>query len=194
MSLNEPSSFSVVLHSFAFHRIISPLYRKYVETFGLEGDEVVLDFGCGPGALGRHIAGKLIQGNGRLVCLDQSHAWIEEARRRLKKFPNIEFIVGDASGLSNKEGFFDVISVHFMLHDVEAGMRRETVGALSRSLKDTGRLFIREPTKEKHGMPVNEIRLLMHESGLREQQYEKSKSLLMGAYYSGVFAKASGTY
>ena len=75
------------------------------------------------------------------------------------------------------------------LHDVDSSLRQETVNALAHLLKDTGSLFIREPTGERHGMPANEIRSLMASAGLRETGHEISKSLFVGPTYSGVFRK-----
>jgi ubiquinone/menaquinone biosynthesis C-methylase UbiE len=61
-----------------------------------------------------------------------------------------------------------VIVVHLVLHHVEQSAREKTVKELARVLKDGGRLVIMDPLGSDHGTPVEEIRKLMIESGLKE--------------------------
>lgn len=68
------------------HGLARRLYSGYADSLGLQGNEKVLELGCGSGALSRHIASRLSQGS-RLTCLDTSKAWIEVARRRLRGSP-----------------------------------------------------------------------------------------------------------
>ena len=189
MSLNDPSRFQLFVHDLFFHRLLRPWYKRYADGFGLRGDEKALDFGSGSGALSRHIATQLLEGGGQVTCLDTSAAWIARARKRLRNFPNVEFVKGDITQLDIEEASFDVIAINFVLHDIEGEVRQGTLDALSRTLKDDGRLFIREPTKGGHGMPVEEIRRLMNRAGLEEFKFDKSKPLLMRPYYTGVYRK-----
>ena len=68
--------------------------------------------------------------------------------------------------------------------DIAAEIRQATVAALGALLKPGGRLWIWEPTRESHGMPVGEIRDLMASSGLTESARRISEKA-----YEGVFLK-----
>jgi ubiquinone/menaquinone biosynthesis C-methylase UbiE len=154
---------------------------------GLTGSEIVLDYGSGSGRISRHIAQRLWQGNGHLTCVDVSTVWIDTVRKRLKKYTNIDFKLGDISSLAIDDDAYDVAVVHFVLHHIDERERQKKVGVLSRKLKAGGRLFVREPTREGHGTPVSEIRQLMSQAGLRERKSRMTRSLLMGPVYEGVF-------
>jgi ubiquinone/menaquinone biosynthesis C-methylase UbiE len=163
-------------------------YKKHVNGLGLMGGEKVLDFGCGGGACARQIL-KQLSADGTLTCLDNSEFWLSKAKRRLSKHANIEFKLGDISRMDIPPSSYDVISIHFVLHDVDSSSRQETANVLARLLKDTGSLFIREPMGKHHGMPAKEIRSLMASAGLREAGHEISKSRLGVSTYSGIFRK-----
>lgn len=193
MDFEKPSRRDVFVHTLAGYVLMSGAYRKFVDTFGLKGDEHVLDFGGGSGALTRHIAKRLRKGNGQVTCLDTSEAWLEIAKKKLRKFPNVKFVSGDVSTLVRGGPQFDVISVHITLHDIDKELRQGVIHALSSILKNDGKLFIREPIKEGHGMPADEIRELMRNAGLHEIRFSEGKLAFVGLTYSGVFEKLSRT-
>jgi ubiquinone/menaquinone biosynthesis C-methylase UbiE len=157
------------------------LYSKYFKTFGLKGNERVLDFGCGGGAGSRCLANLLIKG-GHLICVDVSSYWIEKARNRLKKYANVECKAGDIRELDIPDSSFDVISAIHVIHDITPADRIDIVKALFQKLKAGGLFFIREPIKESHGMPVEEIRSLLSGAGLKETEHKETKSEYMGKY------------
>jgi len=193
MDFKKPSRFDIFVHTLASYVLTRGAYKKYVDTFGLKGDEEVLDFGGGGGGLTRHIAKRLLQGRGHVTCLDTSEAWLDVARKQLRRFPNVRFVCDEISNLADGDPQFDVIAIHIMLHDIDRELRQDIVSALSRTLKDTGKLFIREPTKEKHGMPADEIRQLMTNAGLEEVGFTEGKLRFVGPVYSGVFLKPPRT-
>ena len=157
------------------------LYSKYFKTFGLEGNERVLDFGCGGGAGSRCLANLLIKG-GHLTCVDVSSYWIDRARNRLRKYSNIECKAGDIRELDIPNSSFDVISAIHVIHDITPADRPGIVQALSQTLKAGGLFFVREPAKKSHGMPVEEIRNLLSGTGLKETEHKETKSEYMGIY------------
>jgi ubiquinone/menaquinone biosynthesis C-methylase UbiE len=157
------------------------LYYPYFRTFGLRGDENVLDFGCG-GGVGSRCLLKFLNSSGHLTCVDTSNFWIERARKRLSKYGNVECRTGDMQELDIPDSIFDVISVIHVIHDIPPAERRGTVKALSRKLKAGGVIFVREPIKKSHGMPVEEILLLFSESGLKETDGKETKSEYMGKF------------
>jgi ubiquinone/menaquinone biosynthesis C-methylase UbiE len=157
------------------------LYNPYYKTFGLKGNERVLDFGCGGGAGSRCLANLLFD-NGHLTCVDISSYWIERARNRLKKYSNVECKAGDIRELDIPDSSFDVISVIHVIHDIAPADRQGIVRALSRKLKVGGAFFVRERIQESHGMPVDEIRVLLSDSGLKEIEQKGAKSEYAGKY------------
>jgi ubiquinone/menaquinone biosynthesis C-methylase UbiE len=166
-----------------------PFYRRYVEGLGLKGNERLLEFGSGTGAASRYFAEILLKGNGRLVCVDRSEAMSRVARKRLKKYPDVEIKVGDIRTLDVEDGSYDAASIHFMLHDVDAGVRLDTVKALARKLKPGGRLFLREPTAKFKAMSTDAMREVLTQAGLEEAAYRFTKSFLFGPMYEAVYTK-----
>ena len=157
------------------------LYNPYFKTFGLNGNEKVLDFGCGGGAGSRWLA-RLLNEDGHLTCIDVSSYWIGKAKKRLKDYYNVECRSGDIREMDIPDSSFDVISTIHVIHDIAPPERQSTVEELSRTLKAGGVLFIREPIKESHGMPVNEIRALLSDAGMTEIEHSETKSEYMGKY------------
>ena len=189
MSFANPGFFEVILIKYLEAPLTGPLYRRYVESLGLKGDEKVLDFGSGFGGNARYIAQALQTGGGRLTCVDISEYWLDEAGTRLKEYSNIDFKLGEITKLDIEDRSFDVIVVHFMLHDIGEDSRQEVARTLALKLKDTGKLFVREPTRKKHGMQPEQIRQLLAGAGLKETWYNLTKSILSGPAYFGIYIK-----
>jgi ubiquinone/menaquinone biosynthesis C-methylase UbiE len=164
-------------------------YKRYVDSFGLVGNEVVLDYGSGWGRISRHIAERLSQGNGHLTCVDVSKVWMETIQKRLKAYSNVDYKLGDIAALDIADSAYDVVVVHNVLHHVAKDEQQEKVTILARKLKPHGRLFIREFTRTEHGTPVAEIRALVSAAGLNERKSQMTRSLLMGEVFDGVFEK-----
>jgi len=157
------------------------LYSPYYRTFELKGDEKVLDFGCGGGAGSRCLA-QLLNRNGHLICIDVSNHWINKARKRLRKYVNVQCIAGDIRALDIPADSFDVISIFHVIHDIAPVDRQDTLAALSRLLKKDGTAFVREPIKKSHGMPVGEIQNLFSNAGLKEIEHLETKSEYKGRF------------
>ena len=188
MCFTEPSSLQVratVLLGYVGSRS----YRRYVESFGLTGSEWVLDYGSGSGRITRHIAERLVPESGHLTCVDVSTMWMDVVKKHLKRYPNVDFKLGDIASLDIPDDAYDVVVVHFVLHHVDADTRQKNVSILSQKLKKGGRLFIRDPVREEHGTPAHEIRQLMENARLHERAFQIEKSFHMGPRYSGVFVK-----
>jgi ubiquinone/menaquinone biosynthesis C-methylase UbiE len=169
--------------------LLSPLYRRYVQQMGLRGDESVLDYGSGSGAAARHLAKQLEAGGGRLTCMDVSARWQAVLRKVLRVYPDVEYLLGDVRDMGLPAGSFDVVLVHWMLHDVSPRDRPSIVAELARLLRPGGRLFSREPTSTKHGMPAAEVRKLLAAAGLTETLAAEGKAPILGEYYRAVWSK-----
>ncbi len=157
------------------------LYNPYFKTFGLKGDEQVLDFGCG-GGTGSRCLKKILKNNGHLTCVDTSNYWIKRAKKRLGKYPNVSCLVGDIRKLNLADKSFYVITIFHVIHDIAPEDRQDIVNTLARLLNKNGKVFIREPIKQSHGMPVSEIRELFSNAGFNEAKFTENKS-----EYHGVF-------
>ncbi|HMK45745.1 MAG TPA: class I SAM-dependent methyltransferase [Methanocella sp.] len=161
----EPLLALAYLQAFAA-RYRSGYYEKYIESLHLEGSERMLEYGSGPGVASAFLARTLT--GGCLTCVDISKVWMRFARRTAGRYPNVEFLQGDLSDLEIGDESYDGAFVHFMLHDIPASQRSEKIGILVSKLKRGGRVYLREPTREKHGMPAEEIRAILGRHGLKE--------------------------
>jgi 2-polyprenyl-3-methyl-5-hydroxy-6-metoxy-1,4-benzoquinol methylase len=107
----------------------------------------------------------------------------------LSRLSNVEYYAEDIRKWDEKDDYFDAVVIHYMLHDIDESERLEVVRALAEKMKKDAKLFIREPTKEGHGMSPEQIRELMSKSGLKETDSKTTKSLMMGSMYTGIFTK-----
>ena len=164
-------------------------YKKFVNIMNLEGNEKILDFGSGSGALSKQILKFLPEGNGQITCLDLSEVWLRIAQERLKTNYNVEFIHGDITKLDMQDSVFDIIAIHFVLHDIPKDIRSEVIESLTRILRPGGKLIIREPTAESHGMPAAEIISYMNKNKLREISAKSCKILFFVPVYEAIFEK-----
>jgi len=79
-----------------YDRISDPMARwgaKVLERLPLEGDERVVDAGCGTGRVTALLAERLPRGS--VVAVDRSRQMIEKARANLRGNPRVEFLVAD---------------------------------------------------------------------------------------------------
>ncbi len=168
-------------------RLGAGVYRDWVALLGLRGDERVLEVGCGAGACARHLAAAVP--DGRLTCLEIDGRWLEIARRRLRRFgERIELVEADAS-LWSRPGSFDVIVIHFMLHDVPLASRDAVARLSARSLLPGGRLCMREPVG--HGVSETELLAPLSRAGLTLERMTHERVPLMGPTVSGIWRTAS---
>lgn len=156
-------------------------FKSFIESFALKGNEQVLDFGCGGGIEARFVLEYLGE-NGNITCVDRSSFWLEKARKRLKKFPNVTFVLSDTGKLDIPESAFDVAIARYVIHDIAPDERQGILIEVATKLKRGGILYIWEPTKISHGMPVEEIRKLLSNAGLEEQTHEKTESSYKGKF------------
>jgi ubiquinone/menaquinone biosynthesis C-methylase UbiE len=185
----EPARADVIATRLLVNGLLAPQYRRYVDQMGLRGDERVLDYGSGSGATALHLARRLSAGGGRLTCMDVSERWQAAVREALRSYPEVEFRLGDVRAMGLPAASYDVVLVHWMLHDVAPADRPAIVAELTRLLRAGGRLFSREPTARKHGMPAAEVRELLIAAGLTETLVTEGKAPFFGAHYRAVWTK-----
>jgi ubiquinone/menaquinone biosynthesis C-methylase UbiE len=188
----EPGRGEVLAAPLFTNLLLSPLYRRYVDQMSLRGDEQVLDYGCGSGAAARHLAKRLQVDGGRLTCMDVSERWQRAAKKALRAYPDVEYRCGDVRTMGLPAASFDVVLVHWMLHDVHPKDRPSIVVELARLLRPGGRLFSREPTAAKHGMPTAQAREAFSAAGLTETHASEGKLPILGEHYRAVWTKPAG--
>lgn len=157
-------------------------FNSFIKSFELKGDEKVLDFGCG-GGTGSKCLIKFLNNNGHLTCVDTSKYWIKKAKNRLEKYPNVDCMQGDIRELNIPDSSIDVIFINYVIHDIVVSERQDTIKALSRKLNKNGRMFLREPIKDSHGIPVKDLIQLLSNAGLKEADSRKSKSEFKGEFH-----------
>lgn len=165
--------------------ILSPYYRAFAHSLNLCGDERVLDFGSGSGICSRHIAARL-QNGGRLDCVDISRGWMEVIRKTLRRHDNVGYHLGHITELGLPDSTFDVVVIHFVLHDIPADERPGVVNALGRRLKPTGRLIVREPQGD--GLAPGELNQLTAAAGLHPSTF-KAHKIAIGAVNDACFTR-----
>ena len=189
MSFEEPSSLRVYLGLLAGQVLLGSYYKRYAQELGLKGNEWVIDYGSGTGEASKNIAQVLLKGDGHLTCIDISHALMKVTRKRLTTYPNVDFKLGDISELDIPGGRYDVVVIHFVLHDIREDQRQEKVEALSEKLRKGGRIFIKEPIDKDSKTLPEEIRHIMTSAGLREISFESEESTQLGRACEGIFEK-----
>ena len=157
------------------------LYNGFIKTFNLKGSEKVLDFGCG-GGVGSKAVLKYLKQDGHLTCVDTSKYWINVICGRLEKHKNVSIMLGDIRELDIPNSTFDVIFMVYVLHHVDQDIRQSVIIELENKLKKNGRLFIAEPTRPHHGIPITEIQTLFSKAGLIEKNNKITRSRYVGEY------------
>ncbi|HUL62837.1 MAG TPA: class I SAM-dependent methyltransferase, partial [Methanocella sp.] len=166
VTFKEPNRILAAFQAFTYSIMARTYYRLYVESLGFRGGERVLEYGSGPGAMSKVLAGALPHGH--LTCVDISEVWMGYMRKVARQYANIDLMQGDIADLGIPPESYDVVFIHFVIHDVPGNVRREKMKIVLDKLKKGGQVFIREPTSAGHGIAPGEIRAIMTENGLRE--------------------------
>jgi len=123
----------------AYHQISLPQQQwglKVLERLPLQGDETVLDAGCGSGRLSEAVLERLPRG--RLIALDNSANMLREAKVALQRFGDrVTFLKADLGALELDrvaDAAFSTATFHWV-HDHDA-----LFAGLLRALKPGGRL------------------------------------------------------
>jgi len=185
LSIYEPPPFEIKITLALGLTVLSPYYCSFAHSLKLRGNERVLDFGSGSGICSRHIAACLQRG-GYLDCVDISQGWMNVVRKTLRRYKNVSYHLGHITQLDLPESAFDVIVIHFVLHDIPTAERPGVVNALARLLKPTGHLIVREP--QGHGLTLEDLQQLTTAAGLHIATMDTRK-ILIGNVYDGSFTR-----
>ena len=87
------------------------------------------------------------------------------------------------------ENLFQIDLLHFILHEIPPSQREDIMSSLTRKMKPEARFYMREPVKESHGIPPEEIKELFFRHSLEEIRSEISKKPFMGEMFTGFSEK-----
>ncbi len=167
--------------------LIGNVYKNYLNNLELKGTENVIEMGSYSGNFSRYIAECLDKG-GFLTCVDTSVYWTAKAKNRMAKYGNVEIKTGDIRDLDVESEYYDGVIIHFMLHDVNKLKRQDLINTLSLKLKKGGKIYIREPIKDSHGMPASEIKSIMDSAGLKPVS-ERHNRVMSTEMFEGIYEK-----
>jgi ubiquinone/menaquinone biosynthesis C-methylase UbiE len=122
--------------------IIKPV-SKYLETFGIQEGDIVVDFGCGPGAHSR-VASGLVGANGTVYAVDIHPMALRSVEKMMKKhnLNNVITAVVEDNRTSIPENIADLIFALDMFHMVSDP--KPFLAELRRILKPGGVLIIED--------------------------------------------------
>ncbi|MHB9031710.1 MAG: class I SAM-dependent methyltransferase [Anaerolineae bacterium] len=186
MSMDNPSKLEAWLYLRLGSTLGRRIYKSYIDSLPLTGNERILNFGSGPGIEARLLAGRLLPGGGRVTCLDYSPSWIEFNRRELRDLKNVDYLQGDITTLEIGESSYDALVCHLVLHHVQAEQRPAVVAAWTRIVRPGGRLYIREPLGER-GIRLHAIREHLALGGWREVSWSTGKLPVLGSVLTGIY-------
>lgn len=176
----KPSILYKLIDGLGNNHLWSFIYTKYIDSLNLDGNESVLDFGSGSGAGSKHLAKNL--SNGRLTCVDVSAYWMKICKKRLSGYHNVEYLLGWLPEFKIEGSSYDMINIHYVLHEIPEELRAAAINEMYRILKKGGRLCIKEPQREGDGIPVSEIRILMQQASFPETEAKEEKGTFQAVY------------
>jgi ubiquinone/menaquinone biosynthesis C-methylase UbiE len=117
--------------------------NRIIRLTELNGNEKILDVGCGTGILACEIAKKFKDVS--IFGIDISENLINLANRKINENGyNIDFRVGSVLELPYKQNTFDVVLTSIMFHQLDVGEKRKAVDEIYRVLKPDGRYVAAE--------------------------------------------------
>jgi SAM-dependent methyltransferase len=175
----EPSRLTRLFYRLVYDPVRARHLRGIVDSLKLSGSEKVLDFGSGAGSEAVYLARALGPG-GHLTCADVSPTWLAEARGRLRRARNVDFVLGDLREVALPEATFDVALANYALHDVDRSALPATLSALARSIRPGGRFVAVEPLRSRHVralLSAEELASLMADAGLQRVSSQEIDSM-----------------
>ena len=186
MSFNfrNPSKFFTWFYSLACPFYAKSVYRELLKALEFRSSEKILDFGSGAGVLAKKILKKL-NPLSAITCLDKSDAFLNKAKRKLRKFKNIDFILGDIREKNLPKNYFDKIFITWVIHHLPNTEREEIIGAIIESLKPDGIIYVIEYLSMPHGIQKNELNEIFSKFQLFPHEiYFKKHTLLIEYKYA----------
>jgi len=134
-----PAKLAFTLNN-ALLRLFQPV-DKVIEALGIEPDDVVIDFGCGPGLYTVPLARKAK----RVIGIDVQAGMLEKATSYAERSDVKEFYLSDGRGIPLPDSTADLVFMRWVYHELED--RQAVLREMTRILKPDGRLAIMEKTR-----------------------------------------------
>jgi ubiquinone/menaquinone biosynthesis C-methylase UbiE len=129
----------------------------------------LLDLGCGTGRFLDSV--KQVWPRLPIIGLDMSEAYIRHAKRELKRWSQIRFIVGKAEALPLPDNNQDAVTSIFLVHELPPKIRRRVLSECARVLKPGGRLVLID-SLQRGDRPDYEGMLELFPQSYHEPYYE----------------------
>jgi ubiquinone/menaquinone biosynthesis C-methylase UbiE len=163
------------------------IYSNYLKSLDLRKGANVLEVGCGSGNFSLIFARHFFPGS--ITSFDISNFKLSFAKKRGRKYKNLNFKLGRIEDLDLKNSFYDYVFVHYVLHDIKNEEQLNALKEIRKKIKGSCTVFMREPTSKTHGLSEERIKSLMAMAGF-VNIYSKKKCNLFGKrFYEGVFKK-----
>lgn len=162
-----------------FYSLFCPIYgrgyyKELLKALKLTGSESVLDFGSGAGVLAKSIIKELSNG-GKLTCLDRSDAFLKNVRKKLRKYTNADFILGDIREMGIPSITFDIITISWVIHHLPKEELLDIIQSIVNTLKSNGRVYVIEFIALPHGISEEALFKLFNGTGLSESVVFRKK-------------------
>lgn len=117
--------------------------ERLIGKLGINPDDTVVDFGCGPG----YFLIPLAKVARRAIGVDVSPRMLERASTKAKKKGvSVELLQSDGTGLRLEDNSVDLIFLNHVFHEVDD--KPKVLGEFHRILKPLGKLAIVERTSD----------------------------------------------
>ncbi len=185
-------------HAAPVYDLLAPLmtfglergYRRRARALlQLQGNEQVLDVGCGTGTLSREIARDLDPQQSKVVGVDAAAAMIDVARSKGSALINLQFDAALAEQLPYDENSFDGAVSTFFFHHIEFTLKQRALDELRRTVKPGGRIVIVDvdtPSNPFGALCAWSGYLLFRQEEIRENIRGRLREAIDGAGFASV--------
>ena len=129
------------LMSFGVHRIWK---RDLIQFMNPSKNKRLIDVACGTGDLGK-IYLDIVGSNEKILCVDSNKKMISEAKKKLKNYNHVNWLISDAEKLPIPNNIFDFYTIGFGLRNTKD--IKKTIKEAFRVLKPGGRFLCLEFSK-----------------------------------------------
>ena len=103
------------LMSFGVHRIWK---RDLIQFMNPSKNKRLIDVACGTGDLGK-IYLDIVGSNEKILCVDSNKKMISEAKKKLKNYNHVNWLISDAEKLPIPNNIFDFYTIGFGLRNTK---------------------------------------------------------------------------
>ncbi len=138
-----------------FSEILLKTIRKdLIKEIHAGSNSHILDVACGTGSQ----LSLLAKDGYKVTGIDLSPDMLKKAQYKLKRFPHVSLVRGDATKMPFKNNVFDSALITFSLHDMPEEVAIPILKEMKRVTKTNGKIFIVEYVTR----PINIVTLVTH--------------------------------